>query len=106
MPQIGRIMASQMQASFRASCPPLVTAERQDSTAVRSTASAARLPGFCHLLAGGLGQVIDHLFVSFHLYKMEIIIALTFSFVSKSVKCLEQSMAYDNQNMYVGFSQY
>ena len=46
--------------------------------AIRSIAFGARLPEFCHFLAGGLGE--DYLLsfcLSFHLCEMEVTTALT-----------------------------
>ena len=64
MTQMWRKKVSQTQAFSAHPAHPLVTVERQDSTAVRNMGSAARLPGFCHPLASSHGQVIDRLFVS------------------------------------------
>lgn len=86
MTQVWREKASQTQAFSARPAQPLVTVERQDSTVVRNMGSAARLPGFYHPLAGSLGQVIDHLCLSFCLCEMQMLIALAFSDVSRRVE--------------------
>ena len=86
MIQVWREKASQTQAFPAHPAHPLVMVERQDSTVVRNVGSAARLPGFYHPLAGSLGQVIDHLCLSFCLCKMQMLIVLAFSDLSRCVK--------------------